>query len=85
MSQAESQHSTRAPKHRAPRPPQANSPEREHDYLQGLRRRFEAAAETLVRVRDQLKAREPQNGRCHDDREHDDAGEEGLDPDGERL
>ena len=40
-----------------PRPPSADPLQRERDHLQALRRRLEAAAEALARVRDQLQAR----------------------------
>jgi len=53
------------------------------DHLQALRRRFEAAAEALIRVHDQLKVRGFQNGGCPDNCKHN-ADLDEIEPDGGR-
>ena len=58
------------------KPSEADAPRSTQDHLQALRRRFEAAAEALISVHDQLKARGFQNGDCPDHRKHNGALDE---------
>ena len=65
------------------KPSQTDALRSTQDNLQALRQRFEAAAEALIRVHDQLKARGFQNGDCPDHRKHD-ADVDETEPDGGR-
>jgi hypothetical protein len=65
-------------------PSDANALEYEHSHFRALHRWLEAAAEALIRVRDQLRARAFQGGHCHDGREYDAAHAGKPDPDGGR-
>jgi hypothetical protein len=62
----------------------ADTARSEHEHLQALRRRLEAAAEGLSRVRDQLQARAPGYRGWDEDREPIGIEGCGLDPEGGR-
>jgi hypothetical protein len=62
---------------------QADTLRSAQDHLQALRQRFETAAEALIRVHDQLKARGFQNGGYSDHRKHN-ADLDATEPDGGR-
>ena len=81
MSQADQQQRSRAPKIHKFVQSQADAPRREQEHLQTLRR-FDAGAEALIRVRDQLGIRTPERQGCCSNCEHDEAEAAEVDPDG---